>query len=104
MHHVDRCERSEADAQPDVADDRSSSTSGLTSAARSASTCALKRAVVSRAEEHAPREVRVLDDVHVDDRDSPDADEREVLDDLVAERPGADDQNARSRSRPGPTR
>ena len=52
-------------------------------------------AAVLGPEQDRPRQVRRLDDVQVDHLDRPQADERQVLQDLVAQGAGADDQHPR---------
>ena len=52
-------------------------------------------AAVLGPEQHRPRQVRRLDDVQVDHVDRPQAHQRQVLQDLVAQRTRADDQHPR---------
>src|SRR5205807_3075351 len=47
------------------------------------------------AKQHRPTQVALLDPVHVDDDKVPHTQQRQVLDHLVAERAGPDDQDAR---------
>ena len=71
--------------------------SGLSSRARRAATSALGWPPSSLAEQHRPRQVRRLDLVQVDQVDRPQAHQGQVLQDLVAQRAGADDQHPRRR-------
>src|SRR6185503_10615345 len=52
---------------------------------------------VAGAEEDGAREIGGLDGVEIDDEDAAPAKEREVLEDLVAKRAGADDEDLRGR-------
>jgi hypothetical protein len=56
----------------------------------------LERAFVVFAEERTPGEVRVLDCVHVDDLNVAYSDERQVLHNLVTQRPSPHHENARA--------